>query len=121
MARGGFSVEIVEDSLSPNLVAFPDKVDRALAGVTEYHATRAEGYMRENAPWTDRTSVARNGLFATAEHEHLHHTIICYHTARYGIWLEVAHNGQYRIIVPTIVDQGRETMETVRGLFRRIG
>ncbi len=119
MPRGG--IRITEDSLTPGIASFPDKLDRGLTAVTEYHATRAEAHMRANAPWTDRTTNARNGLNATAVHAPLHHVIVCHHTVPYGIWLEVANNGKYRIIIPTILSEGRATMATIDGLLGRLG
>ncbi len=109
------------DTLTPGLARFDDRLDRGLAGVTEYHATRAQAQMKTNARWTDRTSVARNGLGAKAIHERLRHTIVLYHTAPYGIWLEVANNGRYQIIMPTVLSQGVATMNSCRGLLERLG
>lgn len=119
MPRGG--IRITEDTLTPGIDGIPKKLDRGLVAVTEFHATRAEAYMRANAPWTDRTTNARNGLNAVAVHAPLRHVIVCHHTMPYGIWLEVANGGKYRIIIPTIKDQGRATMATIRGLLGRLG
>ncbi len=109
------------DTLTPGLRKFNDKLDRGLAGVTEHHATRAQSKMKTNARWTDRTTVARTGLGAKAFHEELHHSIVLYHTAPYGIWLEIANNGRYQIIMPTVLAEGVATMNSCRGLLERLG
>jgi diacylglycerol kinase len=64
---------------------------------------QATTYARANAPWTDRTGNARNGLFATHEPEPMvRHSLIIYHTMPYGVWLEVRWSGRYAIIGPTM-------------------
>ena len=57
------------DTLTGNVKAMPSKIDRALAAAVEYAATKSEGYMKTNAPWTDQTSNARNGLNTQPFHE----------------------------------------------------
>lgn len=122
MGNGGRSGFVIHsDTLTPGLVTFPFKLDTALRGVMEYHEPRVESFMRTNAPWTDRTTNARNGLNAKAISGDGKYAIVCFHTMPYGPWLELSNNGKYRIIVPTIVHEGREVMKTVRGLFRRMG
>lgn len=69
--------------------------------------------MKQHAPWTDRTTNARNGLFATAVKlgKGLY-AIILAHSVTYGIYLELPHTheradgseytiGPFPIIVPT--------------------
>jgi hypothetical protein len=77
--------------------------------------------MRQNAPWTDQTGNARNGLFAEAKHDWGRtHAIVLYHSVPYGIWLEVRHQGRYAIILPTAKEQGMAVMNTLRDLLRSI-
>ena len=85
-----------------------------------YHATRARGYARKNAPWTDRSTNARNGLFAEASSAGSMHRITVGHTVPYGIWLEVRWSGRYAIIRPTIDHEGPEVMASVSQLFSRV-
>lgn len=110
----------VSNTLTPNIVAFPGKLDAQMALLMEFESGRVQDYMRSNAPWRDRTSNARGGLFAKAKSGPGKHTIICYHTVPYGIWLEVAHGGRYRIILPTVQIEGRRVMTSVRGLMARL-
>jgi len=108
------------NTLSPGVAAFGPKLHLALRGFFEYQETRVQDYMRTNAPWTDRTANARQGLFAKAFSDLDSHGIVCYHTMPYGIWLEVKHNGEYAIIVPTIQHQGRQIMGQLNTLLSKM-
>lgn len=112
---------ITSDTLTPGLKKFPTTVEKAVAETVEFFTPRVEGSARSNAPWTDQTGNARNGLRANAFHEPpVRHGIILAHSVPYGIWLEVRWEGKYAIIVPTIKEQGRVLMATMNKLFRRM-
>lgn len=100
----------VSDTLTPGLVKSPVTLRVALRAFTSYQSSKVQDFMRSNAPWTDRTGNARGGLFASARSDGNGHTIVIYHTVPYGIWLEVAHGGQYAIITPTLRVEGRRIM-----------
>lgn len=117
MANG---ITWVDDALVNNLKTFDARMDRVLTAATAYHATRAQAYARENAPWTDRTSNARNGLFAKAERDRPRYRIIVGHSVPYGIWLEVRFAGRYAIIRPTVDHEGPELMKTASTAFAKI-
>lgn len=102
------------------LKTFNARMDRAIFAAMKFHATRATAYARSNAPWTDRTSNARNGLFATASREHPVYRITLAHSVPYGIWLEVRWSGRYAIIRPTIDRTGPEVMATISQLYGRM-
>lgn len=106
--------------LIANLRSFDSRVNRAIAAAMKFHATRARAYARTNAPWTDRTSNARNGLFAKAQSSGGSHRIIVGHTVPYGVWLEVRWSGRYAIIRPTIDQEGPQVMQTVSQLYSRM-
>ncbi len=118
--RSSANIRIVMDTLSPNLAAFPIKLNTAVGAVMQYHEANVQDDARSNAPWTDRTSNARNGLFAKAYQTGRTHGIVLYHTVPYGIWLEVRWGGKYRVIVPTIQRQGRAVMATLAGVLRKL-
>lgn len=109
------------DTLTPGLKEFPAKMDVEVGKTVDYFAIRAESYARDNAPWTDRTTNARNGLHTVTIHEPpVQHGIILAHSMPYGIWLEVRFEGRYAIILPTIQEVGPELMNGLRGLFGRM-
>lgn len=107
-------------ALFNRLKTFNARADRFITAATAYHATRAVAYARQNAPWTDRTSNARNGLFARAEREAPVYRIIVGHSVPYGIWLEVRWSGRYAIIRPTIDHEGPELMKTIQPMFSKM-
>lgn len=86
----------------------------------QFEARGLESYMRQNAPWQDQTSNARNGLSARPFQDPLHVGIDLFHTVPYGIWLETRFSGAYAIIVPTINAKAPEVLASVRGLMGRM-
>jgi hypothetical protein len=107
------------DTLTPGLAAFPVKLATRLGIFFEMQSNKVQDYMRNNAPWTDRTGNARQGLFAKSAKDGAGWVITAYHTVPYGIWLEVAHSGHYAIINPTIQAEGRRIMKDLNGFLGR--
>lgn len=118
MARAA-RIVITSDTLTPNLKALPAKIEAAVAAAVDYSAVRAEGFARENAPWTDRTGNARSGLHTAPFHEFgSNHGYHIAHSVPYGIWLEVRWEGRYAIIEPTVQTMGPELMQMVSQILR---
>jgi len=90
------------DTLTPAIRRLPSDLDRILTGTMMRYAPQAESYAKLNAPWTDQTTNARNGLFATAGKTDEEHWIVLAHRVPYGIWLEVRFAGRFAIIIPTL-------------------
>lgn len=86
----------------------------------EYQARRSESFMRANAPWTDRTSNARNGLKAIPQSSGTSHSILLTHSMPYGIWLEVRWSGKYGIIPEAVRQGGQELMGLLNKLMEAI-
>lgn len=103
--------------ITVNLRTFDQKVDKIVTAAIAFHATRAVAYAKQNAPWVDRTSNARNGLFARPERDAPTYRIIIGHSVPYGVWLEVRWAGRYQIIRPTVDHEGPELMDTVSKMF----
>jgi hypothetical protein len=82
-----------------------------MAAFTKGFAAQVEDYAKTNAPWNDRTGDAREGLTAVGEQRLVRYTITLYHTADYGIWLEVRWDGKYAIILPTLEAMGPALMQ----------
>jgi hypothetical protein len=93
----------------------------AVTALMRYEAAEGQNYMRTNAPWTDRTGNARQGLFGRAFSEAKSYTIVLYHTMPYGIFLETRWSGRYAIIEPAVQHVGHNVMESLRGLLARVG
>lgn len=114
------SISWDDSAVVSKLKTFNAKADRFLTAATAYHATKATKYARANAPWTDQTTNARNGLFARAERDVPSYRIIVGHSVPYGAWLEVRWSGRYQIIRPTIDHTGPELMQTVSTMFSKL-
>ena len=98
-------------TLQPRLKAADKKAQGYLALVTQYYASQAEAQARLNAPWTDRTGNARNGLRGVPEINHPNYAIVLAHSVNYGIWLEVRWGGRYAIIMPTLRSIGPQYID----------
>ena len=120
MARGGAKLVIKKDTLGPGIKDFGPGVEDALVMTTDFFSPRVEGFARQNAPWTDRTGNARNGLNARSFHEGNTHGIRIAHSMPYGIWLEIRHEGRFANIEPTVKEMGKQYMDALRGLFSKV-
>lgn len=75
-------------------------------------------WMKDNAPWADRTGTARSALAVViTEHEKIIEMVF-QHGVEYGYWLEVIQHGQFGIIQPTVDEWGPRILEELqkRGL-----
>lgn len=122
-AKGSFGIDVQAD-LSPlikGVAVMDDRLDRAVAGAVLQRSHASIAWMRENAPWTDRTGNARSGLDSYTEHQaKVHHTIWLFGRMPYQIWLEIRFSGRYAIIGPAILDQGTKLMKTLTNILGRL-
>lgn len=87
--------------IQKNLLKHIDNVEKVSHQIVDSNFQKAEGFAKEKAPWTDRTGNARNSIAAvdqSFEHFIAFFLII---GMEYGIWLELANQGKYRILLPT--------------------
>lgn len=83
--------------------AYIESIRAGVRTLAHRYAAEIENYMKANAPWTDRTSNARQTLTATVEDISMDMVqITLAHGVEYGIYLELAHAGVWGIISPTI-------------------
>lgn len=101
--------------------AMDELVGKAIDANLQRYESIAESEMKANAPWTDRTGNARNGLAATSGSDGDVHVLVLYHQVPYGIYLEVKNSGEYAIIMPTVQSIGPRVMESTRGLLTGMG
>ncbi len=106
--------------LFENVERLGPRVEQAAMQVMERQGDLATAYMKANAPWTDRTSVARNGLGAKAFKQGSRLVLNLFGRANYQIWLEVKNNGRYAIITPTFEIWGPRVMRSMDGLIERL-
>lgn len=111
---------VFDDNLQRNLDVLQSRFERAARITIERNAPEVENYMKLNAPWTDQTSNARNGLAARAYEDNGEFGIVLFHQVDYGIWLETRFGGQYAIINPTIEAMGPKVMRDFDRLLERL-
>jgi hypothetical protein len=94
---------ITEDTLS---VGLDDAIESGVMAEVEAHAVQLAvkilDYAKSNAPWQDRTGDARRLLDVDVSQDAEAITIQLYHQVDYGLWLEVIHDGEFAIIMPTL-------------------
>lgn len=84
-------------------VAYIKAIEDGAHRIAQFWSPQIENYMRQNAPWTDRTGNARQSLFSDVErivHEMV--VIIMDHGMEYGLWLEIRNAGRYAIVTPAL-------------------
>jgi hypothetical protein len=118
MAKISFSFN--DGELVRSVAALEAKIKGAVDIAVDYHALKGMGYLKTDAPWTDRTGAARGGLHTVSFSGGSKHTIIFAHAVHYGIWLEVKFSGRDEVIMPTVRKTGRELMQSLDGLMGRL-
>lgn len=111
-SRGGsFWVDHIGPVLDILAVSAADRVADAMNEGKE----EVEAYAKYNAPWTDRTGLARDGLTASVYLEGGEVVLELAHTADYGLWLEIKNDGEYAIIMPTLEALGPDIIAKAGG------
>lgn len=99
MTESGISIR---DTLTPGAAiasaAFLHHMEEEVLQV----AVEALEFAKGQAPWTDRTGAAREGLDTSVQWEGAEIVWELYHQVEYGIWLETILNGKYSVIMPTL-------------------
>lgn len=105
----------------------PKKLDRdlerAMYATVRFHDAGAEAWMKHNAPWKDRTTNARNGLFARGvKISKKVYALILAHSVTYGIYLELGTRYMRKrpIIVPALHLYGPKVMRTFNKILDRL-
>lgn len=119
IALEGGKISFRDGGIRDKLRRGPKQVMDAAWVTAQRSSPDVENYMRNNAPWTDRTGNARNGLLARAFRDGDEVGIDLFHSVPYGIWLEVKQSGQYAIIQPTIDHMGPIVMARYERLLER--
>lgn len=118
--RGSRSFSIDASGLIANVVALEPRVDAALGAVCERLGDQATAYMKVNAPWTDRTTLARSSLGSVVFKRATRWYVNLFGGAPYQIYLETKFNGRDAIIGPTILLFGPRLMAMTSGLIDRL-
>ena len=98
-------------------------VRRGVHGVCQKWAAILETEMKQNAPWQDKSSNARQTLYTAVEPPTAAQIadmieLILSHGVTYGIFLELKNAGKFAIINPTLDQAAPRIWADIRGLFR---
>lgn len=119
MARKG-GIVMDYNHIETNLKVMAPRLHAQVAATMDYFSERVQNDARSSAPWTDRTTNARGGLFAKHTQSATGHRITLYHTMPYGMWLELANGGKYRVIMPVIQRQGVQLMGALKTVMGKM-
>lgn len=100
----GFTWQVPPEDAFPEVArAYVLAVERMVWAVVQRWAPEVANYMKDNAPWTDRTGNARQGLYTDPERAvgQLVRLWVS-HGVDYGIYLELSNAGAYAIINPAL-------------------
>ena len=105
-------------SVVRNLEAWAERKKAGALALGNVWAGRLEGQAKANRPWKDRTSHAKQGLFGRAIQDKGDVVIALAHTVQYGVWLELARDGRYAIVKPTMDRAIPEIRKSYEQLWR---
>ena len=109
-------------NLDKEIQKFDERVKMDMTGIFLRAAPDATKYMREEAPWQDQTTNARNGLHATVESDYdTFWELLCAHSVVYGIYLETRFSGKYAIIMPTVIHFGNLIIQQMTNVMAKRG
>lgn len=105
------------DAMANRIADMRQRLLAAIAALAEVYGARIRSAAQEGAPWTDRTGHARGGLSTKVDASDAFVKIILFHTATYGIWLEIRWGGRYATIAPTLTAQFPALMAALQSLI----
>lgn len=108
------------ERIKTNLHRLDEETKHGLALAFDVQAARSTAYMKQTAPWTDRTTAARNGLHAVATNRPGRFDLLLSHAVSYGIWLEVKFNGRDAVILPSLRQAVRDLQGLIDHMWRRL-
>lgn len=94
---------------------FVRRLRNGLIVILELKAIEIEAEMKKNAPWTDRTSNARQTLaaFVYVVKDGVI-ALVAKQQMSYGLWLELKNGGRFAIVIPTLEQFYGEVWDAVR-------
>ncbi len=88
------------------------RVNSAIQLFGQTAAQKIEGEAKQNAKWTDRTANARNSIQGKFERKGSRAVIELSGNVDYFVYLELANEKKYAILVPTIEKNKDEILRT---------
>jgi hypothetical protein len=82
------------------------------------YAPQVEAWMKQNAPWEDRTGNARQTLYTIVGTTPVAVVLTLAHGVGYGIHLETGHGGRFGIIGPAVDYWAGQIFADLQGILR---
>ncbi len=104
MAQTGITWQVPPSRAWADLAdAYVTAIHKGVRAIAQRWAPEIANWMKDGAPWTDRTGNARQTLY-TAVEEVVNQmvTIILSHGVYYGIFLELRNAGRFAIVNPAL-------------------
>ncbi len=104
-----------------NLSKTDTKAQMAFDMVASDIASDFEAKAKQEAPWTDRTGMARKSLNGYVTHPSktkIHVNLA--HGVDYGIWLEMAHEKRFAIVEPIVRLNSPDALDRFNKVLDRI-
>ena len=110
-----------ESELNSKLEGLKPKINAAIGMYASTKSVQIKSDMQNNRPWTDRTGMAKLTLNTTVSKPNEDTTrITLAHGVDYGIWLELANEQNYAIIIPTIERESAVIMNDMERFFSKL-
>ena len=92
-----------EQALPDLAEAYASAIHKGVLAIAQRWAPQIANWMKQNAPWEDRTSHARQTLYTeVTDVTNQMVSLTLSHGVYYGIFLEVNNAGRYAIINPAL-------------------
>lgn len=116
------AVRLEYNNLLNNMSLFQNKFHAAVSVLCANGAQKMEAYAKQNRPWHDRTSRARQSLKGSWEKVSEGYKVQIEHGVRYGVYLEFRWERRYAILMPTVEKVGYgEILPAFKNLVNKVG
>lgn len=113
--------DFTESELNSKLEGLRPKINAAIGMYASTKSIQIKSDMQNNRPWTDRTGMAKLTLNTSVSKPDDSITrITLSHGVDYGIWLELANEQNYAIIIPTIEREKAVIIKDMERFFSRL-
>ena len=102
--QSGFQWKVSPEKAFPELAdAYISAIHRGVRAIAQRRAPEIENWMKDHAPWTDRTGNARQTLWTeVTDVTNQMVTIMLSHGVFYGEFLELCNAGRFSIVSPAL-------------------
>jgi hypothetical protein len=118
MSNGFEWINTPEDVFIAGYDAWTGDIKEAIYQLAQRFVIDIVNWMKENAPWTDRTGNLRQSLWADVAQRLNEISISFDYGLYYGVFLEFKHQGRYAIIAPALDHFAPLWVQAVQELLR---